>query len=289
MDLDANQLNERGRELSGAGRPDEAIEAYQAAAAADPSWSVPWYNLGLVHKYRGEWHSSFEANKQAVLRSPEDEAAWWNLGIAATALGIWAEAREAWRRCGVDVPDGIGPIEGNYGLTPVRLAPATRAEVVWCERIDPARAIIRNVPLLESGYSFGDLILHDGAPNGYRLRDGIEVPVFDELERLRQSTFATFILDLPGSTPAIRDSLSDVAFRLGGAAEDWSESVSYLCRKCSEGRPHEHHDSDLQGTRPGLAVAAAARDLEHLDHIIASWRSESGYDGFVARLPANQT
>lgn len=278
---EAERLNERGRALGDQGDEDGAAAAYRAAIAADPDWSVPWYNLGLVHKYRGEWAQSAECNLEAVRGDASDEAAWWNLGIAATALEDWAQAREAWVRCGVRGPEGSGPIVMSFGLTPIRLLPQTRGEVVWCERIDPARAIIRNVPLPESGHLFGDLLLHDGAPNGTRMRHGVEVPVFDVLDRIQPSEYRTYILDVPGSSEEQRALLGDVAFDLGTAAEDWSQSVSFLCRRCSEGQPHERHDSELRGKRPNLAVAAAARNRDELDRVIGEWRQRAGYEGYV--------
>jgi hypothetical protein len=282
----ALRLNERGRSLSDAGDGEGAMEAYRAAIRADASWSVPWYNLGLLHKYRGEWTESAECNLEAVRRDDSDDAAWWNLGIAATALGDWSQARIAWRRCGVAVPDGTGPIEIDLGLTPVRLDPETRGEVVWCERVDPARAIIRNVPLPESGYFYGDVLLHDGAPNGSRMLNGREVAVFDVLQRLVRSEFHTYILDLPGSSESERATLGDVAFDRGAWAEDWSQSVSFLCRRCSTGRPHDGHDSELRGVRPALAVAAAARDDEDVRSLIDAWRERTAYVGHAGFIRA---
>jgi hypothetical protein len=282
---DAETLNERGLELSALGDSEGAIAAYRRALELAPEWSLPWYNLGLVHKYRREWKLSAECNLEATRLDPTDEAGWWNLGIASTALGDWARAREAWRKVGISVPGGEGPITMNYGLTPIRLDPGGRGEVVWCDRIDPARAIIRNIPFTESGRHYGDVLLHDGAPNGFRLFGGREVPVFDALECLLPSDFSTFILDVPGSRLSERKALSDVAFELGGAAEDWSESVRFICRRCSEGRPHEQHDSELSGERPQLAVAAAARSSADLDRLILEWRERTGYDGYVGIVP----
>lgn len=278
---DAIALNERGRELNQEGRDDEAVSAYRAAIEADPTWSVPWYNLGLLHKYRGEWPQSAECSLKAVELDDSDQAAWWNLGIASTASDDWPQAREAWARCGIGLPEGKGPIEEDFGLTPIRLDPLGRGEVVWCDRIDPARAIIRNMPLPESGHRFGDLLLHDGAPNGSRVRNGEEVPVFDSLGLLRQSEYLTYILDIPGSTEEQRSLLSDVALGLGRAAEDWSQSVSFLCRRCSEGTPHERHDNDLRNTRPELAVAAAARDSSEIAELVGVWKAKTGFDGYV--------
>ena len=83
----ARRLNERGRKLADKGWFAEAEEAYREAADAAPEWSVPWYNLGHLHKYRGNWDASLESNQRAVELSPSDGDSWWNLGIAATALG----------------------------------------------------------------------------------------------------------------------------------------------------------------------------------------------------------
>lgn len=278
---EAEKRNEEGRCLADQGDQEEAVLAYRAAIEADPSWSVPWYNLGLLHKYRGEWRESARCNREAVDRDDSDEDAWWNLGIAATALGDWSQAREAWRRCGVDIPAGSGPVVMDLGLTPIRLDPGGRGEVVWCDRIGPARAVIRSVPLPESGHFYGDVLLHDGAPHGARILDGREVPVFDALERLSRSGYRTYILDLPGSTEVQRALLGDVADDRDSWAEDWSRSIRFLCRSCSEGVPHEAHDAELKENRPELAVAAAARDEAEVRDLIAAWRERTGYDGYA--------
>jgi hypothetical protein len=277
----AERLNERGRKLSERGDAEGAIGAYRAAIEADDSWGVPWYNLGLLHKYRGEWERSAECNREAVRRDSTDEAAWWNLGIAGTALGDWREAREAWLRCGVGVPGGEGPPAMNLGLVPIRLDPDGRAEVVWCDRIDPARAVIRNIPLPESGHFYGDLMLHDGAPEGSRMLSGREVPVFNALARLERSVYRTFVLDLPQSSREQRALLCDLARDAGSSAEDWSESVRFLCRRCSHGLPHGEHDTDLKASRPTLAMAIAARDPETVAELIERWREQTGYDGYA--------
>lgn len=276
---EAGRLNEEGRALSDRGDVAAAAEAYRGAIAADGSWSVPWYNLGLVHKYEGDWAESLRCNQEAVRRNAEDGDAWWNLGIAATALADWSRARAAWQRCGIEIPDGAGPIAMKLGLVPIRLNPATRGEVVWCDRVCPARAVIRNVPLPESGFFYGDVLLHDGAPEGSRMLRGREVPVFNALARLERSPFRTYILDLPNSSPEQRAALGDVAFDRGSWAEDWSESVTFLCRSCSYGLPHAEHDSALAPSRPGRAVALAARDGNEIVEILAEWRTAVGYDG----------
>ncbi len=265
----ARRLNERGRKLADKGWFAEAEEAYRAAADAAPEWSVPWYNLGLLHKYRGNWDASLESNQRAVDLSSSDGDSWWNLGIAATALGRWDVARLAWQNCGISVPVGDGPIEMDLGHVPIRLTENSEGEVVWSRRIDPARAVLVNVPLPASGHRWGDLVLHDGAANGYRTLRGQKVPVFDELAILQQSGFVTFVAELKAE-PNTLETLSLIADDLGGAAEDWSTSTSMLCKECSEGTPGHLHDAE-QTTPADPHCGIAARDEAHAQEILNAW------------------
>lgn len=203
-------------------------------------------------------------HRRATELAADDEAAWWNLGIAATALGDWPTARAAWKGFGINLPEGEGPIEIDYGLVPIRLRPAEVGEVVWGRRIDPARAIVDSVPLPESDRRWRDLVLHDGAPNGYRKLGDQEVPVFDELELLAASPFTTFVAEVacagPRAAAALVERLDEVE---DTRAEDWTASVRTLCRACSEGRPHEHHDheaADAGGWQPHRRLGIAARE-----------------------------
>jgi hypothetical protein len=287
MAASAQELNDLGHELSAKGWYLEAERAYRDAAAAAPTWSVPWYNLGLMQKYRGEWAASMECNLRATNLAPSDEAAWWNLGIAATALGHWDQARLAWKKCGISVPEGDGPIEMDLGSVPIRLNGRAEGEVVWATRIDPARAVLLNVPLPDSGHRWRDLVLHDGAANGHRMLRGREVPVFDSLHRLQPSPYRTFVVEVDGGPDAM-EMLSTVADDLGGAAEDWSTSTRILCTECSEGTPGHLHDVDRSSPAcPSAGVAA--RDQHHLDEILATWRrgSENVHIHSVHEVPVD--
>src|SRR5262245_44930436 len=114
----ANRLNEKGRRLLDKGNLDEALDLFEQAAAIDPNWAVPLYNLGLLFKKQHSWRESFEYNRRAVALDSKNEASWWNLGIAATALGRWQEARAAWRGFGIEVPEGDGPLHLPCGFGP---------------------------------------------------------------------------------------------------------------------------------------------------------------------------
>lgn len=266
----AQALNAQGNDLREQGRLDDAADAYRQAVALAPGWAVARYNLGLVRKQQRRWPESLEHNRRAATLDPSNEAAWWNMGIAATACGRWELARQAWRGFGIDIPDGDGPIEFPCGVGPVRLNPDGAAEVVWGQRLDPARMAVLSVPLPDSGHCWGDLVLNDGEPVGTRLHGGVEVPVFNALALLLASEYGTFVAQvrLPPDEVLMRQ-LAEQAQARGGAAEDWSSNLQVLCRACSEGRPHEEHEREVpEGAR---LIGLAAHDREHAEAILEEW------------------
>jgi tetratricopeptide (TPR) repeat protein len=282
----AARHNERGRELMDKGWLGEAETAYRRAAEADPRWSVPWYNLGLLYKNQRQWRASLEHSRRATELAPTDTDAWWNLGIAATALSDWLVARQAWAACGVEnIPEGSGPLEMNLGMVPIRLHDQADGEVVWAKRIDPARATLLSVPLPKSGFRWQDLILHDGAPNGYRMLKGQKVPVFDALQRIVTSPYVTFIAELDAPDRNDVAIIAEVADALEGAGEDWSTSTHTLCKQCSEGTPHHLHDTDrAKPAHPHCGIAA--RDEVHLEAILAAWMDRTPEGRILRWYPA---
>ena len=271
----ADWLNTRAMAAHERGDLDRAVSLYEKAARADSSWTVPWYNLGLLAKERRDWKMSRRHNQEAVRRDPANQAAWWNLGIAATALSDWTEARRAWSGYGLEIPEGSGEIVGDFGYTPIRINPQGNGEVIWSRRIDPARACISSVPFPESGHRHGDLVLHDGAPNGYRLLRGREVAVFDEIEILTPSRLGTF------ETTVFVEGIEDLAAlerifgSAGAAAEDWS-SIQNICKQCSEGRPHDGHDPGGEHAAGERHIGMAAAAEEVASELLRSWSAQTG-------------
>ncbi len=272
----AAAVNQKAIDEEESGRLKEAVRLYREAAALDRRWAAPLYNLGLLFKRQRDWKRSLLYNHRATSRNPEDKAAWWNLGIAATALGDWEAARAAWRGFGVKVPDGEGPLHFPCGVAPIRLNPAGSAEVVWAQRIDPARAVLDSIPFPESEHRWRDVVLNDGAPNGYRLYNGKEVPVFDELQLLERSPFGTYVAEVKmPDRPDYAEELVRVADKMGGCAEDWTTSTEVLCKACSEGRPHAGHHHERPAPPDDLhRIAIAARDRDHASGILYAWESE---------------
>jgi hypothetical protein len=278
--------NQRGlTSLDRRGDFGRAERAFRRAAAAAPGWSVPWYNLGLLFKRQRLWRESLGCNQKALDRDPSDEAAWWNLGIAATALGDWPEARRAWTGFGLELPPGEGEILMTLGPTPIRLDPSGTAEVVWCTRIDPARAIIRNVPLPGTGHRYGDLLLHDGASSGERQIHGQTVPVFDAIELLRPSTYLTFEVELRAADPEALRALFRRASEEDIGLEDWG-TIRCLCSACSRGSPGpSEHDAFIAPDRPDspIRLMAAAPDEGRLRALLDTWTA-SDPGGSILRV-----
>jgi tetratricopeptide (TPR) repeat protein len=270
---------QRGLAAEDRGERAAAIEHYEKATQEAPDWSVPWFNLGLMYKLEKRWADSLRCNQRAAELNPEDQAAWWNLGIAATALGHEDEARRAWRAFGMSVSED-GRIRGFPHSTPVRIDPDHSSEVVWCRRIDPARAIIMNVPMPESGRRFGDLVLHDGQPDGVRSYRGREYSVFNELGLLERSALRTFRVALQAPGEEDVEALKQLAEEAGLAAEDWTSSVRKLCQQCSRGTPHEHHQyehpqHEPTEWNPERSSGLAAHDEAEARALLTRW-AEAG-------------
>lgn len=272
---------ERGAELIDTD-PDAAEECYRRALALDDLLSQAWFDLALIHKRRGAWTTCLEYNRRAGELVPEDERdgepAFWNAGIAATALEDWAAAREAWTIYGIPIEPGDGPIEADFGNAVVRLP---IGETVWGRRIDPARMVLLSIPLPDSSYRCGDIVLHDGVPNGARVANGHEFPVFDVLMRWRAAPNPTVQIT------AWADELAIAALetRLEDAClphENWTRSVRALCKTCSEGRvdtdsSHHHHGDDDDD---GSTTLACSGDIEVVDQLVAEWADDLYVDDY---------
>ncbi|MFT4728610.1 MAG: tetratricopeptide (TPR) repeat protein [Granulosicoccus sp.] len=241
----AQKLHNEAQRLSDNGHDEKAIEIYKSAIALDPSRSTSYYNIGLIYKYRNDWSASCKYNKIAYELDATDDASRWNFAIAATALGDWETSRRLWSDVGFTLDEDSSPIDMDFGITPIRLNPDSDGEVVWARRIDPVRARLENIPFPESGYRYGDVVLHDGAPVGERVYNDQTYPVFNCLELLEPSADSTYVLIVRAPNGIAMKTLDSELENSGIHLEDWTSTVRALCRQCSEGLPHETHDSEL--------------------------------------------
>lgn len=245
----------------------EAVDPAGEACRLRPEWAAAWWNYSVALKHARRWADCLAACDQAISLDPDDaEGMHWNAGISATALGDWPRARAAWTGCGIQVPDGQGPIEMDIGIGPVRVSPDDQPEVVYGLRIDPCRMRIESIPLPDSQRRFGDLVLHDGEPRGTRRVGKVDRPVFDELMLLQPSAYGTWQIAMTCEGPAERDALLAVFDGIDGAVEDWTQSITMLCAACSLGEPHDHHERDDQW-QPERRIAVALRDERELKRL----------------------
>lgn len=251
--------------------PEAELPIYREMLQEDPRNAALWFDYGLAAKRAHDWKTSIDANLKALeLGSEPGNPAWWNLGIAATAVRDWDLARKAWRGYGVEIVDGTGPIECWYDLTPVRLP---HGEIVWGPRIDPARVIVRNIPLPGSEYRWGDIVLHDGAPTGEREVEGIRHAVFDVLERWSPSEIPTLTCTIRCVGDEDATALIDLLDSRGFSAEDWTKNVRNLCKQCSEGLPAPHSHPKLTDNAERDYGIASPIGLAR--EILAHWQSEA--------------
>ncbi|MET8230553.1 tetratricopeptide repeat protein [Micromonospora sp. NPDC005298] len=234
-----------------------------------PRAGVWWYDAALAYKFLRNWAKAYELGREAAARADRDaqDPAFWNLGIAATIMEDWATARYAWRGFGLSVPDGDGEIVADFGVTPIRLGPAGNNEVVWAQRLCPTRARVLNVPTPESGRRFGEVVVHDGAPNGERVVDGRTYSVFDELLLFRASTLPTATVHVTAGTPEDVRALAALFDKHGYAAEPAS-GVQFICSCCSEGNVSQDADHQVAGAQQ-VNVAAPADEIPRL---MDAWR-----------------
>ncbi|MET0418399.1 MAG: hypothetical protein ABW022_20500 [Actinoplanes sp.] len=248
----------------------ELLERLARRHPDHPRVGVWWYDAALAYKFLRNWAKAYELGREAAARAEPNaqDPAFWNLGIAATIMEDWETARYAWRGFGLTVPDGDGEIVADFGVTPIRLGPAGNNEVVWAQRLCPARARVLNVPTPESGRRFGEVVVHDGAPNGEREVDGRTYSVFDELLLFRASALPTATVHVTAETPEDVRALA-VLFDEHGYAAEPASGVQFICSCCSEGNVSQDSDHQVGGAQQ-VNVAAPADEIPRL---MDTWRA----------------
>ncbi|MBW8755490.1 MAG: caspase family protein [Sphingomonadales bacterium] len=82
-----------GDALSNLGKPDEALQAYQAALAIDADFFGAYYDIGLVHLNQGRFADARAAFDKAVARKSDEAASFYGRGTALSNLGDFDAAR----------------------------------------------------------------------------------------------------------------------------------------------------------------------------------------------------
>lgn len=272
-------LHERAYAAYHAGDLVESRAHFDALLVAVPDAADYHYMQGLVCKYLRDWPASLHHNLRSIaLRTEADEASRWNAAIAATAIGDWSEARRQWADCGIDIPVREGTIDATFGVASIRLNAWEHGETLFGQRIDPVRARLINVPLPDSGYRYGDVVLHDGAATGQRRFHQSMVPVFNAMQRLEVSEFQTFAAFVTCPQREDLDALTNA--RVPGIAfiEDWTDGVFHYCLRCSYRAPHRHRDEDANAGadiwRMERNLGIAAQSRYSVAKLLEHWKSK---------------
>jgi hypothetical protein len=120
------------------------------------------------------------------------------------------------------------------------------------------------------------------------MRDGIEFPVFDELELWRPSRWATFqvILQVPSGECEAR--LVELCNARDLGIEDWS-TIRWLCAECSRGNPGPHECAAGGPANPWKPFAIAAPDRDEVLTVLEDWKSacsDASYRDVEMLVPA---
>jgi len=88
--------------------PDEALEAFQAAAVLQPNDPDPHVRIATIHAWRGQWADAAAAYEQALARDPRHAVSHFNLGLVAERLGDRGRAVSHYRAAAASEPSGSG-------------------------------------------------------------------------------------------------------------------------------------------------------------------------------------
>jgi tetratricopeptide (TPR) repeat protein len=258
---------------------DEALVAYRAALAEQPERGSWWFNLGLLHKARGEWAEAFAVNQRAHALLGDEKPVLWNLAISATALGRGADAAAGLRKLGHEAEvaasgmpyvDGLPPAQvrvasvgsglGSGAALPDR---AVGFEVLWVTPISPCHGVISSASQRDASVDYGDVVLWDATPVGIDHHDGKPVPRFPLLAVLRPGDERRFRF------VALQQGEGDVAAfgeRLPGGAQLFihHERIELLCARCASGesmRKHRHEPAEEHRLVYGKLIVPGACEL----------------------------
>ncbi|MFK7935129.1 MAG: tetratricopeptide repeat protein [Saprospiraceae bacterium] len=250
-----------------------AIKLFKKLVRLSPEWSVPYQYLGSIYKTRKEWKPSFHYIQKAIEADPQDKESWCNLGIVATAMKRWQIARVAWNETGYDFnPKKETAIDAPMGSVPVRLNPNRQSEIIWATRIDPARAYIESIPHPQSGKRYRDLILIDGAEQGYRIVDNRRLPVYDELSVLQSSRYRTYAVELAEVTPNDIDVLDRLCLAADLGFDNWTKATRSVVAQQSGRLPEYYNDLlDEEWNGDAYVIGIAAKSEAELLALLKNW------------------
>ncbi len=183
-DLSGRRTNDGVKALD-SGDLSEALAALGDAAAIDPTYYLPRFNLGLTLKALRRWDDALDAFLAAWSRFPADgpvsvyASILWNVGIMATIAAKWPYAWRAWGALGYPV-GWFFDYPPTIPLGPTWVQRAGHSPVL-ARRLDPARAEIVAVSADDDVLLPGTIVANDGSRIASKDHLGAELAVLPVL------------------------------------------------------------------------------------------------------------
>ncbi len=217
--------------MAGADKDADAQEAFAQALEIDDTNGHWWFDLGVLHKWRGRFQEGLDATLRARSRLGETKAVQWNIAICATALGDGDLAGGIWKSLGMPAelhPSGMPHVPGlppmqvrvlakGPGTGPDAQVPDSSVsfELVWVAPLSPCHGVVQSATFREAPIDYGDVVLWDGAPVSVLQTKSGPVPRFPLLEILRPGDEARLrfvaLQEKPDLLQGLADSLPEYA------------------------------------------------------------------------------
>ncbi|MDH3624027.1 MAG: tetratricopeptide repeat protein [Myxococcales bacterium] len=287
--------------LCGPGYDADAQQAFNRALKLDGERSSWWYDLGLLHKWRGRFEEGLRANQMALDHEAARRPALWNLAICATGVGSREVAYRCWEELGMPVQadpktnmplvDGLPPVWIRVLSRPSpvdatsKLPTGVGFELVWVAPLSPCHGVVQSPTFRDAPIDYGDLILWDGAPVAeHRISESGPVPVFPLLEILRRGDEHRWpFLALENESGALTE--LEQTLPHGTRVFIQRERIEHHCAACEAGEPHDH--GAVSASVPGFArgkIIVPAR--VHLASLRDAWEASVKSGALAASLPS---
>lgn len=241
--------------LAGPGEDARALEALTRATQLAPANGGFWFDLGVLHKWRGRFQPAYECFLRAQSRLGDTRAVLVNLAVSATAIGDGDVAGLCFKKLGFPVSlnpqSGAPVVEGlpalnvrvlsrgaGYGFEGAVPDRAAAFELVQVLPISPCHGVVASATFRDAPIDFGDTVLFDAMPVA-RTSEG---PVFPLLEVLRRGDERRFrfvgLQHASGDVEALHAALPE-----GTVIVVHREQVEMICPHCASGdawKKHEH-------------------------------------------------
>lgn len=261
--------------LAGPGKDAEATSALLRATELAPGNGGFWFDLGVLHKWRGRFQPAYDCFLRAQSRLGDTRPVLVNLGVCATAIGDGDVAGLCFKKLGFPVAlseSGLPRVDGlpelqvrvlsrgaGYGFEGAVPDRAAAFEVVRVLPLSPCHGVVASATFRDAPIDFGDTVLFDAAPVA-RTAAG---PVFPLLEILRRGDERRFrfvgLQHASGDVEALHAALPE-----GTVIVVHREQVEMLCPHCASGdawKKHEHAPEEEHRIVYGKLIVPADVEL----------------------------